>query len=202
MTRIKLCGLSRPADIKIVNSLCPEYIGFVFYEKSRRYVTSEKAVELKNLLSDRIKAVGVFVDEPLEKIVDLLDKGIIDIAQLHGNENDEYIKRLRELSKRPVIKAFRIKSKEDIKKAEGSLADFILLDSGQGSGEAFDWELLRDIKRDYFLAGGLDLNNVKDALRILHPYAVDVSSGIEKDHIKDERLMAAFVSAVRKEEGL
>ena len=202
MTRIKLCGLSRPADIKIVNSLCPEYIGFVFYEKSSRYITPEKAVELKNLLSDRIKAVGVFVDEPLEKVVDLLDKGIIDIAQLHGNENDEYIKRLRELSKRPVIKAFRIKSKEDIKKAEGSLADFILLDSGQGSGEAFDWELLRDIKRDYFLAGGLDPYNVKDALRILHPYAVDVSSGIEKDHIKDERLMAAFVSAVRKEEGL
>ncbi|MBQ3903257.1 MAG: phosphoribosylanthranilate isomerase [Lachnospiraceae bacterium] len=202
MTRIKLCGLSRPADIKIVNSLCPEYIGFVFYEKSSRYVTPEKAVELKNLLSDRIKAVGVFVDEPLEKVVDLLDKGIIDIAQLHGNEDDEYIKRLRELSKRPVIKAFRIKSKEDIKMAEGSLADFILLDSGQGSGEAFDWELLRDIKRDYFLAGGLDPYNVKDALRILHPYAVDVSSGIEKDHMKDERLMAAFVSAVRKEEGL
>lgn len=202
MTRIKLCGLSRPADIKIVNSLCPEYIGFVFYEKSSRYVTPEKAVELRNLLSDRIKAVGVFVDEPLEMIVDLLDFGIIDIAQLHGNEDDEYIKKLRELSKRPVIKAFRIKSKEDIKKAEGSLADFILLDSGQGSGEAFDWELLRDIKRDYFLAGGLDPYNVKDALRILHPYAVDVSSGIEKDHIKDERLMAAFVSAVRKEEGL
>ncbi|MBP5164938.1 MAG: phosphoribosylanthranilate isomerase [Lachnospiraceae bacterium] len=202
MTRIKLCGLSRPADIKIVNSLCPEYIGFVFYEKSSRYITPEKAGELKNLLSDRIKAVGVFVDEPLEKVVDLLDLGIIDIAQLHGNENDEYIKRLRELSKSPVIKAFRIKSKEDIKKAEGSLADFILLDSGQGSGEAFDWELLRDIKRDYFLAGGLDPYNVKDALRILHPYAVDVSSGIEKDHIKDESLMAAFVSAVRKEEGL
>ena len=202
MTRIKLCGLSRPADIKIVNSLCPEYIGFVFYEKSSRYVTPEKAVELKNLLSDRIKAVGVFVDEPLEKVVDLLDKGIIDIAQLHGNEDDEYIKRLRELSKKPVIKAFRIQSKDDTKKAEGSLADLILLDSGQGSGEAFDWELLRDIKRDYFLAGGLDPYNVKDALRILHPYAVDVSSGIEKDHIKDERLMAAFVSAVRKEEGL
>ena len=202
MTRIKLCGLSRPADIKIVNSLCPEYIGFVFYEKSSRYITPEKAVELKNLLSDRIKAVGVFVDEPLEKVVDLLDKGIIDIAQLHGNEDDEYIKKLRELSKKPVIKAFRIQSKDDTKKAEGSLADLILLDSGQGSGEAFDWELLRDIKRDYFLAGGLDPYNVKDALRILHPYAVDVSSGIEKDHIKDERLMAAFVSAVRKEEGL
>ena len=202
MTRIKLCGLSRPADIKIVNSLCPEYIGFVFYEKSSRYITPEKAGELKSLLSDRIKAVGVFVDEPLEKIVDLLDKGIIDIAQLHGNEDDEYIKKLRELSKKPVIKAFRIQSKDDTKKAEGSLADLILLDSGQGSGEAFDWELLRDIKRDYFLAGGLDPYNVKDALRILHPYAVDVSSGIEKDHIKDERLMAAFVSAVRKEEGL
>jgi phosphoribosylanthranilate isomerase len=197
MTRIKLCGLSRPADIKIVNSLCPEYIGFVFYEKSSRYVPPEKAVELKNLLSDRIKAVGVFVDEPLEKVVDLLDKGIIDIALLHGKEDDEYIKRLRELSKRPVIKAFPIKSKEDIKKAEGSLADFILLDSGQGSGEAFDWELLRDIKRDYFLAGGLDPYNVKDALRILHPYAVDVSSGIETDGAKDPVKMNEFVNIVR-----
>lgn len=202
MTKIKLCGLSRPADIVTVNRLCPEYIGFVFFEKSARFVTPEKAGGLKSLLSDRIKAVGVFVDETPEKIADLLDRGIIDIAQLHGSEDDEYIKRLRQLSKKPIIKAFRVTDKDDIKKAERSLADLILLDSGQGSGEAFDWELLRDIKRDYFLAGGLDPENVSDAIRILHPYAVDVSSGIEKDHIKDEGLMAAFVSAVRKEEGL
>ncbi len=200
MTKIKLCGLSRTKDIEIANTLCPDYIGFVFFEKSRRYVGPEKAKELKSLLSDRVKAVGVFVDESPGNIARLLSSGIIDIAQLHGNEDDEYIRRLKTLSDKPLIKAFRVESKDDVKSAEASLADYILLDSGQGSGKAFDWELLRDIKRDYFLAGGLDEKNVTDAVRLLHPFAVDVSSGIETDCIKDEKKMAAFVCAVRKED--
>ena len=202
MTKIKLCGLSRTKDIEIANALCPDYIGFVFFEKSRRYVRPEKAKELKSLLSDRVKAVGVFVDETPENIARLLSSGIIDIAQLHGNEDDEYIRRLKTLSDKPLIKAFRVESKDEVKSAEASLADYILLDSGQGSGKAFDWELLRDIKRDYFLAGGLDPENVSDAIRALHPFAVDVSSGIETDHIKDKNKMVAFVSAVRKEDAL
>ena len=202
MTRIKLCGLTRPEDIEIANALSPYYIGFVFFEKSRRYVEEEKAKELKSLLSKDIKAVGVFVDETPGKIAHLLDSGIIDIAQLHGSEDEGYIKKLKTLSDKPVIKAFQIEGKEDIKKAEASSADFVLLDSGQGSGNAFDWALLSDIRRDYFLAGGLDPGNVSDAIRALHPYAVDVSSGIETDHIKDKNKMAAFVSAVRKEDAL
>ena len=202
MTRIKLCGLTRPEDIEIANALSPYYIGFVFYEKSRRYVEEEKARGLKSLLSNDIKAVGVFVDETPGKIAHLLDSGIIDIAQLHGCEDEGYIKKLKTLSDKPVIKAFRVESKDDVKRAEDSIADFVLLDSGQGSGNTFDWELLSDIKRDYFLAGGLDPGNVSDAIRALHPFAVDVSSGIETDHIKDKNKMAAFVSAVRKEEAL
>ena len=202
MTRIKLCGLTRPEDIEIANALRPEYIGFVFYKKSRRYVEEEKARGLKSLLSKEIKAVGVFVDEPPGKIAHLLDSGIIDIAQLHGSEDEGYIKKLKTLSDKPVIKAFRVESKDDVKRAEDSIADFILLDSGQGSGNAFDWALLSDIRRDYFLAGGLDPGNVSDAIRALHPFAVDVSSGIETDHIKDKNKMAAFVSAVRKEDAL
>lgn len=200
MTRIKLCGLTRPEDIEIANALRPEYIGLVFFEKSRRYVEEEKARGLKSLLSKDIKAVGVFVDETPGKIAHLLDSGIIDMAQLHGGEDEGYIKKLKTLSDKLVIKAFRVESKDDVKRAEDSIADFILLDSGQGSGKAFDWELLRDIKRDYFLAGGLDEKNVIDAVRLLHPFAVDVSSGIETDCIKDEKKMAAFVCAVRKED--
>ena len=200
MTRIKLCGLKRPFDIEVVNTLLPDFAGFVFYKKSFRYVEPEKAGELKRLLSLKIKAVGVFVDEPLENIEKLLSSGIIDIAQLHGSEDDEYIKALKRLSDKPLIKAFRIGNRDDVKRAEASSADFILLDSGQGSGKAFDWELLGNIKRDYFLAGGLDPGNVSDAVHMLHPFAVDVSSGIETDHIKDEKKMAAFVSAVRKED--
>ena len=202
MTRIKLCGLTRPEDIEIANTLCPDYIGLVFFEKSRRYVEKEKARGLKSLLSKDIKAVGVFVDETPGKIAHFLDSGIIDIAQLHGCEDEGYIKKLKTLSDKPVIKAFRVESKNDVKRAEDSIADFVLLDSGQGSGNAFDWELLSDIRRDYFLAGGLDPGNVSDAIRALHPFAVDVSSGIETDHIKDKNKMAAFVSAVRKEEAL
>ncbi|MBQ6134379.1 MAG: phosphoribosylanthranilate isomerase [Lachnospiraceae bacterium] len=202
MTRIKLCGLTRPEDIEIANALSPYYIGFVFYEKSRRYVEEEKARGLKSLLSNDIKAVGVFVDETPGKIAHLLDSGIIDIAQLHGCEDEGYIKKLKTLSDKPVIKAFRVESKDDVKRAEDSIADFVLLDSGQGSGNTFDWELLSDIKRDYFLAGGLDPGNVSDAIRALHPFAVDVSSGIETDHIKEKNKMAAFVSAVRKEDAL
>jgi len=202
MTRIKLCGLTRPEDIEIANALSPYYIGFVFYEKSRRYVEEEKARGLKGLLSKEIKSVGVFVDEAPGRIAHLLGSGIIDIAQLHGSEDEGYIKKLKTLSDKPVIKAFRIEGKEDIKNAEASSADFVLLDSGQGSGNAFDWELLSDIRRDYFLAGGLDPGNVSDAIRALHPFAVDVSSGIETDHIKDKNKMAAFVSAVRKEDAL
>lgn len=202
MTRIKLCGLSRPFDIEAANRLCPDFIGFVFFEKSRRYVTPEKARELKKLLSSNIKAVGVFVDEEPEKIADYLDAGIIDMAQLHGSEDDDYVKRLKELSKKPIIKAFRVRGKEDIKKANESIADYIMLDAGQGDGISFDWGIVKDIKRDYFLAGGLDPFNVKDAVKMLHPFAVDVSSGIETDHVKDAKKMAAFVSAVRKDKGL
>lgn len=199
MTKIKLCGLSRPCDIEAANELKPDYIGFVFAPKSRRYVTYKKAEELKSLLSPDIEAVGVFVNEPPQNVATLLKKGIIDIAQLHGDEDEDYIAELRLLTDKPIIKAFRIKTANDIKIAEQSTADDILLDSGAGTGTVFDWELLKSIQRPYFLAGGLDARNVASAIKTLHPYAVDVSSGIETDGVKDKTEMAAFVAAVRKE---
>ena len=200
MTKIKFCGLSRPCDIEVANELRPEYIGFVFAPESRRYVTPEKAMELKQMLLPEIKAVGVFVNENTETIADLLNNGVIDIAQLHGDEDGDYIKRLRQLTDKPIIKAFRIKIANDIETAEHSSADYILLDSGAGTGTVFDWSLIKIINRPYFLAGGLDVQNVRAAIAALHPFAVDVSSGIETNGYKDKTKMAAFVAAVRKEE--
>lgn len=199
MTKIKMCGLSRHCDIEAANRLKPEYIGFVFLPKSKRYVTYEKAKELKSLLSPDIKAVGVFVDESAEIVARLLNDGTIDIAQLHGGEDEDYISRLRKLTGKPIIKAFRIESEEDIAQAEKSSADYILLDSGMGTGKVFDWSLIQSIKRPYFLAGGLDCDNVGEAIKKLRPYAVDVSSGIETNGLKDKEKMAAFVAKVRKE---
>lgn len=200
MTKIKLCGLSRPCDIEAANQLKPDYIGFVFAPKSKRYVTYRKAAELKSRLSPEIKAVGVFVNECPQETVKLLKNGIIDMVQLHGGEAEDDIARLRRLTDRPIIKAFRIETADDIKAANQSTADYILLDSGAGTGTVFDWSLVNSIGRPYFLAGGLDADNVADAVKALCPFAVDVSSGIETDGLKDKAKMAAFIAAVRKED--
>ncbi len=200
MTKIKLCGLSRPCDIGMAHELKPEYIGFVFAAKSKRYIDPQKAAGLKELLSSDIRAVGVFVDEAPDTVAALLNSGVIDIAQLHGGEDEAYIQRLRQRTDKPIIKAFQIKSRHDLAEAKACTADHILLDSGAGTGNVFDWSILQDVKRPYFLAGGLSPDNVGDAVRLLHPYAVDVSSGIETDGRKDEEKAAAFIAAVRKEE--
>lgn len=200
MTRIKLCGLSRPEDIASSNRVQPEFVGFVFVPGSKRYVSTRQAQRLKALLSPRIQAVGVFADAEPETVAGLLDRGVIDLAQLHGGESGDYIRRLRALTGKPIIQAFRITSAQDVMRAETSIADHILLDSGAGTGTAFDWALLRHIKRPYFLAGGLGPGKVERAVELLHPYAVDVSSGIETEGVKDPSKMAAFVAAVRKED--
>ena len=196
-------------------------------------MTAEQAAELKDHLDPQIQAVGVFVDEAPERVAALLNQGVIELAQLHGSEDEEYLVRLRELTLKPVIQAFRILSREDVVRAMKSSADEILLDSGAGTGSTFNWEVLRmesgydraiDAEKDgerafctkrnrekslyaeetrpYFLAGGLNPQNVTEAIRQLHPYAVDVSSGIETDGSKDREKIAAFVTAVRKENSL
>jgi phosphoribosylanthranilate isomerase len=196
-TKIKLCGIMRPQDIDVINRIKPEYIGFVFAPASRRYITDETAAALKKWLAPGIKAVGVFVDEAPERISGLLDDGIIDIAQLHGHEDEEYLCKLKTLTDKPLIKAFRIKSADDLLKTWDCTADHILLDAGAGGGTVFDWELLRGYDRPYFLAGGLNTSNAEEAVRLLHPFAVDVSSGIETDGLKDPVKMESFVKSVR-----
>ena len=201
MTKIKFCGMMRPEDILAANALHPAYIGFVFAAKSRRAVTPEQAAALKRQLTPGIRAVGVFVDAPPAEVAALLAAGTVEIAQLHGREDEGYLRALRTLTDRPIIKAFRVQNAADLAKAAASSADGLLLDSGTGgTGTAFDWSLLRGFARPYFLAGGLNPQNVGTAIQALHPCAVDVSSGIETAGRKDAEKMAAFAAAVRKEE--
>ena len=200
MTKIKLCGLRREADIEAANELRPDYIGFVFAEKSRRAVDRETAVRLKALLSREIQAVGVFVNAQPETVAFLLEEEVIDLAQLHGREGEEYISRLRELTDKPLIQAFRIRNAEDARRAEKSTAEYILLDAGAGDGKTFEWELAESVERPYFLAGGLTPENAGEAAERLHPFALDVSSGIETDGWKDPAKMRAFVNHVRRKE--
>lgn len=201
MVQVKMCGLRRAEDIEAVNALRPDCIGFVFFPGSRRYIPPETARVLKAKLDPGITAVGVFVDEDPETVAGLLEEGVIDTAQLHGHEDEAYLRRLRELAGRPLIQAFRVRSAGDVLRAQASSADMILLDAGAGDGKTFDWSLLRAAGRPYFLAGGLDPGNVTRALEQLHPYGVDVSSGIETDGYKDIVKMRAFMRAAGREAG-
>ena len=199
MTKIKMCGLSRIEDIEAANAIKPDYIGFVFAEISKRRVSALEASKLKSKLDPDIKAVGVFLDDKLDFVASMLNLGIVDVVQLHGSEDEEYIERVRQITSKPIIKAFIIRSKEDVERAEKSTADYILLDGGKGEGKVFDWSLLKDIKRPYFLAGGLNPVNASDAVKALKPYAIDVSTGIETDGVKDREKMTAFANAVRED---
>lgn len=200
MTRIKLCGLRRPCDIDAVNELAPEYIGFVFAKNSKRQVTPEQAGALRSKLKPGIVPVGVFVNAEKEQIAEMVSQNIIEVVQLHGQETEEYIRALRKLVACPVIQAFRVKSASDVAAANRSPADYVLLDSGGGSGATFDWSLLKEINRPYFLAGGLTPDNVAEAVKTLRPFAVDASSSLETDGVKDREKLAAFVKAVRAAE--
>ncbi len=198
MTLVKICGLTRPEDIDAVNSLSLDMAGFVFYGPSRRCMTRDSARELGSGLDPSIVKVGVFVDEDPLVIADLVGSGIIDAVQLHGVEDGAYIHGLRRLVDAPVIKTFLVRDRGDIEAANRSDADYVLLDSGMGSGRTFDWSLLEDMDRDYILSGGLNPGNIRDAVEMLHPYGVDVSSGVETDGRKDPLKMSAFLETVHR----
>lgn len=198
-TLVKICGLSREEDIDAVNELLPDYIGFVFWPKSKRYVDSTKAKELKDKLDKRIKAVGVFLDEDIDNVAEFVHKGIIDIVQLHGAEDEEYIRKLKEKTGCEIIKAFNVNKLATLKDADSSSADHIMLDSGAGTGIPFDWSRLNEVKRPYFLAGGLSPDNINEVLSKIQPFAVDVSSGVETDRYKDKNKIISFMKVCRNE---
>ena len=188
MVKIKICGLRRLEDIEIVNKYKPDYIGFVFAD-SKRKVSHELAAEMKSNLREDIISVGVFVDADESEILELYEMGVIEIAQLHGSESEDYINYLKENTndKLKIIKAIEMSEDEDLSKYADSSADYLLFDSGKGSGKTFDWRLIRtDLKKEFFLAGGINSQNVKKAIGEFNPYAVDLSSSVETDDYKDE----------------
>ena len=196
-TELKICGLSRVEDIIAVNRHGADYAGFVFFQKSKRYVDPYKANELIELLRSDIKPVGVFMDEPIDDVVRIARISGVEMVQLHGHESEEYVEYVKRTLDRPVIKAFKAGEEGALERASNTSADYVMIDSGAGSGKKFDWSILKDFKRDYFLAGGLDPESVGEAIRLLEPYAVDVSSGVETDGIKDEKKIAEFIKAVK-----
>ena len=167
--------------------------------KSRRNVPREKVWELTALLSPEILPVGVFVNAPMETILSLVTDGTLKAVQLHGQESQSYLEELKKQVAVPLIRAFSIRSPEDLTEAEKSPADFVLLDNGAGgTGETFDWSLLSSFDRPFFLAGGLRLENIAEAVSRFHPYALDLSSGVETDGYKDKEKIIAAVAAVRR----
>ena len=197
MVKIKICGIMREQDCDCLNEVLPDCAGFIFAPKSRRYITPETALAFRERLDRRIKTVGVFVNEDIDLICDIARSGVIDAVQLHGTENNEYVKRVKELTGLTVVKAFTVKGGSDIDEAMQSEADMLLLDNGCGTGEQFDWDYHEDVDRLYFLAGGLTPDNIGGAVTRYCPYGVDVSSGVETDGAKDSEKIRRFIETVR-----
>lgn len=198
--KIKLCGMFRDCDIDFANEAKPDYIGFILgFPKSHRNIDRETAHRLRSRLSPEIKAVGVFVNSPETTCAEYANCGIIDVIQLHGQEDADFIHRLRALTDAPIIKAAKVRTPEDILNVQALGADYVLLDNGTGTGEMFDHSLLEgaEIRQPFFLAGGLTPDNLRNAAERIRPYCVDLSSGVETDRVKDREKMLAAVRIIR-----
>ncbi|MEQ2130330.1 phosphoribosylanthranilate isomerase [Caldanaerobacter subterraneus KAk] len=200
MVKVKICGLRRLEDIYYANQLQPDFIGFVFSESKRR-VDLKEALEFVKRLKEGIKKVGVFVNEPIEKVMEIAEKLKLDVLQFHGDETQEYIDNFKNFT---VWKAIRIRSNLDLKKTGEFKVDAFLFDSFSekgygGTGEVFDWNILKAYKREIpvVLSGGLKEENVEEAIKLVRPYAVDVSSGVEVGGYKDFNKMKSFIEKVR-----
>ena len=201
MTRIKICGLTRPEDVRYVNTAKPDWCGFILnFPSSRRNVPPEQARALRAGLDPDIRPVGVFVDRPVEEVAALLNSGVISVAQLHGREDNAYISVLRTLAPGCVVwRAFQLRSQADLAAADASGADLVLLDNGRGTGQTFDWSLAGSVHRPFLLAGGLTPESIPRAVAALRPYGLDLSSGVETDGVKDPAKIQAAVTAAREE---
>ena len=199
--RIKLCGMYRDEDIEALNAAMPDLCGMIVaFPKSHRNVTRDFAQRLAAQADERIYRTIVLVDQTWQHACYYAALLGADVVQLHGHEDNDYIRAMRSRMHIGIIQAFRIARPADVERALRSAADMVLLDAGQGSGEAFDWSLVEGFgaRRPFMLAGGLGPDNVVSAVRTLRPWGVDMSSGIETDRLKDSKKMTAAVVAVRK----
>lgn len=198
MSKIKICGIRRMEDIAYVNEEKPDYIGFVF-AKSKRRITLEQAIELKSHLNKQILPVGVFVNETVDNILKFVESDAISMIQLHGDETLDYIRSLKEKTVIPVIKAIRPRSEKEIIDADKLPCDFLLLDTYSkdaygGTGETFSWEIIpSNLQHPFFLAGGLNVNNIKP----INCYGYDISGGVETEGIKDQTKIKNIISVIR-----
>lgn len=201
--KIKMCGLRRPDDIIYANECLPDYIGFVFAE-SRRKVSGEEAKNLGAQLDPFIKKVGVFVNEPVRSLIAISEQAGLDIIQLHGDEGEDYIKEVKHETGKELWKAVRVRTVKDIQEAQRLPADKLLLDSFSedsygGTGKVMDFAVLdqADIRKPYFIAGGLTVENLPEILKKAEPYGIDISSGIETEGVKDREKMLKVIQCVR-----
>ncbi|MCA6071736.1 MAG: phosphoribosylanthranilate isomerase [Endomicrobium sp.] len=200
MSKIKICGLKRLEDINFVNVAKPDYVGFVFAGMKRK-IDFNTAAKFKSLLDSNMQVVGVFVNEPLDNIVGLCEDKIIDLVQPHGDEDEFYISKLKEKVKQPIIKVVRVKEKICYINTK---ADFTLFDTRSnfeygGGGKVFDWNLIKGYKKPFFIAGGLNKDNIEKALTELKPYCVDLSSGVETNGVKDLKKIKEVIEIIRKQ---
>lgn len=212
MIKIKICGLKTIDDVLAVNKYLPEYVGFVF-ANTKRFVTDEQALNMKKALDKNIKTVGVFVNEPVEHVIALCENKILDAVQLHGDEDENYIRTVKQKTGKTVIKALKVQRKEQVLQGVSKAADYMLYDTYKkgvlgGTGERFPLEILQECIttwqqdnmeiKPFFLAGGLDADNVSRILNSISCYCVDVSSGVETDGKKDETKIKEFIEQVRR----
>ena len=196
--RVKLCGMFREQDVEAVNEAKPDFCGFIVnVPASHRSLSTERAKTLAREVGSGIFTVGVYVNDTDDRVARDGSQGYFDVIQLHGEEDEGYIERVRSRTDAPIIQAFQVRREQDVRSANESTADMVLLDSGQGTGREFDWSLLASVERPYILAGGLTPENVGQVIRELHPWGVDMSSGLETDRVKDPEKIRAAVAAVR-----
>jgi phosphoribosylanthranilate isomerase len=200
MTKIKVCGLTREVDIEYVNELKPDYIGFVF-AKSKRKISADDALPLRENLNEDIKVVGVFVNESIEEVKEIAKKVRLDVLQFHGEEDLDYMSNFKDYE---VWKALSVNCEEDLIGMDKFKDVRILLDSKVegmlgGTGKAFDWNILKkyNFNNKIILAGGLNTENIESTRNFVHSYAVDVSSGVETDGVKDYNKIKKFIEKVR-----
>lgn len=194
MTKIKICGLQRIEDVHTVNKYLPDFIGFILTPGFRRSISRETAEKLKSALSPQIKAVGVFVNDDAENINSFVQSGIIDMVQFHGSESPEFCAAINA----PVIKYFNC-SGGACENIGDYNADYLLFDSGTGTGKAFDWKNIPKTELPFFLAGGISADNLSAAVAAAHPFAVDLSSAAETGGYKDEEKIKRIMEIVRNE---
>jgi len=206
MTKIKICGITNLEDALLSAKFGADALGFNFYEKSPRYISPEKARKIIEQLPEQVLKVGVFVNESLDKIIEISETAKLDAIQLHGEETPEFVREIKAKTNLGIIKAFRVSAEfkpEDVLKYE---VDAVLLDAYSpkehgGTGETFDWEVAKNVQKIFpkmYLAGGLTAANAKEAVKKIEPFAIDACSLLEREKgFKDLQKVEEFILAVR-----